>query len=78
MSFKEINDRFGLQFQRGSRVFCDGRLGTITGATHSHIRVRFDGRQNGAPCDPLEVRLVDTMPVGVPAMPAPQALASGQ
>ena len=41
MSFKEINDRFGLQFQRGSRVFCDGRLGTITGATHSHIRVRW-------------------------------------
>lgn len=78
MSFKEIHDRFGLQFQRGSRVFCDGRLGTITGATHSHIRVRFDGRQNGAPCDPLEVRLVDAMPAGLPTLPVAQASASGQ
>lgn len=78
MSFKEINDRFGLQFQRGSRVFCDGRLGTITGATHSHIRVRFDGRQNGAPCDPLEVRLVESMPAVLPAMPAAQLSALGQ
>jgi len=62
MSFKDISERFGVQFQRGSRVYCEGRLGTITGATHSHIRVRFDGRQTGAPCDPLEVRLLDSLP----------------
>lgn len=61
MSFKDISERFGVQFQRGSRVYCEGRLGTITGATHSHIRVRFDGRQTGAPCDPLDIRLVESV-----------------
>ncbi|MGF6347542.1 hypothetical protein [Variovorax sp. W2I14] len=58
MSFKDIRDRFGASFQRGDRVICEGRFGTVASANHSHIRVRFDGRSISAPCDPMDLQLV--------------------
>jgi len=58
MSFKDIRDRFGASFQRGDRVICEGRFGTVASANYSHIRVRFDGRSISAPCDPRDLHLV--------------------
>lgn len=57
MSFEQIRLRFGRSFRRGDRVLCEGRLGTITGTTFPHVRVRFDGRQISVPCDPCELAL---------------------
>ncbi|MDP9991623.1 hypothetical protein J2W28_002800 [Variovorax boronicumulans] len=65
MSFKDIRDRFGASFQRGDRVICEGRFGTVASANYSHIRVRFDGRSISAPCEPRDLQLVD------PAMSSP-------
>ncbi|BEP55380.1 hypothetical protein GmRootV118_26240 [Variovorax sp. V118] len=62
MSFEKIKLRFGRSFRRGDRVVCEGRLGTITGATYPHVRVRFDGRQIAVPCDPCELH-VGTAPI---------------
>jgi len=56
-SFQQIRTQFGRTFHRGDRVASEGRLGSITGATYSHIRVRFDGQQISVPCDPLELQL---------------------
>lgn len=58
MSFKDIRDRFGASFQRGDRVICEGRFGTVASANYSHIRVRFDGKSISAPCDPRDLHLV--------------------
>lgn len=55
MSFEQIRLRFGRSFRRGDRIVCEGRLGTITGTTFPHVRVRFDGRQISVPCDPCEL-----------------------
>lgn len=56
MGLKDIRERYGVSFERGSRVICGGRLGTVAGASNSHIRIKFDGRQISSPCDPLEVQ----------------------
>ena len=56
MSLRDIRERYGVSFERGSRVICGGRLGTVAGASNSHIRIKFDGRQISSPCDPLEVQ----------------------
>ena len=58
MSFKDIRDRFGASFQRGDRVICEGRFGTVASANYSHIRVRFDGKSISAPSDPRDLHLV--------------------
>lgn len=55
MSLKDIRERYGVDFVRGSRVFCEGRIGTVSGASELHIRVKFDGRHISSPCDPLLV-----------------------
>ncbi|MDQ0040742.1 hypothetical protein [Variovorax boronicumulans] len=60
MSFKDIRDRFGASFQRGDRVICEGRFGTVASANYSHIRVRFDGKSISAPCEPRDLQLVDS------------------
>lgn len=70
MSFKDIRDRFGASFQRGDRVICEGRFGTVASANHSHIRVRFDGRSISAPCDPMDLQLVGS--ASSPQLPVPQ------
>ncbi|MET3373577.1 hypothetical protein ABIC89_002639 [Variovorax boronicumulans] len=57
MSFEQIKTQFGRSFQRGDRAVCEGRLGTITGITYPHLRVRFDGQQISVPCDPRELEL---------------------
>ena len=59
MSIKEICELHGLDLERGSRVLCDGRLGTVAGASGPFLRVRFDGNQISSPCDPLEVQPLD-------------------
>lgn len=56
MSLRDIRERYGVSFERGARVICGGRLGTVAGASNSHIRIKFDGRQISSPCDPLEVQ----------------------
>ncbi|KQX87953.1 hypothetical protein [Variovorax sp. Root473] len=71
MSFEQIRLRFGRSFHRGDRVVCEGRLGTITGTTYPHVRVRFDGRQISVPCDPCEVH-VGAAPKIAPSAPEPQ------
>jgi len=58
MSFKDIKNRFGASFQRGDRVFCEGRFGTVASANHKHVRVRFDGKWISAPCEPRDLQLV--------------------
>lgn len=59
MSLRDIRERYGVSFERGNRVMCGGRFGTVAGATDSHVRVKFDGRQISSPCDPLEVQPCD-------------------
>lgn len=61
MSLRDIRERYGVSFERGNRVMCGGRFGTVAGATDSHIRVKFDGRQISSPCDPLEVQPCDPL-----------------
>lgn len=67
MSFEKIRLRFGQSFHRGDRVMCEGRLGTITGTTYPHVRVRFDGRQISVPCDPCAVHAGAASNVAPPA-----------
>ncbi|QOF81679.1 hypothetical protein [Variovorax sp. 38R] len=70
MSLRDIRERYGVSFERGSRVICGGRLGTVAGASNSHIRIKFDGRQISSPCDPLEVQPCHE---GLTDLAAPQA-----
>ncbi|PIF73070.1 hypothetical protein CLU95_0154 [Variovorax sp. 54] len=77
MSLRDIHERYGVSFERGTRVICGGRLGTVAGASNSHIRIKFDGRQISSPCDPLEVQPCHdgaTGPTGLVDL-APQAAA---
>ena len=77
MSLRDIRERYGVSFERGTRVICGGRLGTVAGASNSHIRVKFDGRQISSPCDPMEVQPCHegaTGPTGLADL-APQASA---
>lgn len=69
VSLKDINRQYGLALLKGGRVYCDNRYGTITGASASHIRVRFDGRVLASPCDPLAVRVVDQTDISQPVAP---------
>ncbi|WP_432730661.1 hypothetical protein [Variovorax sp. W6] len=59
MTIKEICRQHGLDLERGSRVLCDGRFGTVSGASGPFLRVKFDGNQISSPCDPLDVRPLD-------------------
>lgn len=56
MTLKEFCRLHGLHLERGSRVRCGSRLGTVTGTAGLLIRVRFDGNQISSPCDPLEIQ----------------------
>ena len=71
MSFEKIRLRFGRTFHRGERVVCEGRPGTITGATYPHVRVRFDGRLIAVPCDPCELH-VGAAPIATLSTLGPQ------
>jgi len=59
MTIKEICRQHGLDLERGSRVLCDGRFGTVAGASGRFLRVKFDGNQISSPCDPLDVQPID-------------------
>jgi len=63
MTIREICARHGLQLERGSRVLCEGRPGTIVGASGPLLRVKFDGKQISSRCDPLDVQVLGA---GVP------------
>lgn len=56
MTIREICTRHGLDLERGSRVICEGRLGTIVGASGPLLRVKFDGNQISSRCDPIDVQ----------------------
>lgn len=56
MTIREICARHGLALERGSRVLCEGRSGTIVGASGPLLRVKFDGKQISSRCDPLDVQ----------------------
>lgn len=51
MGLRYVRDRYRVPARRGGRVWIDGRVGTITSASH-HIRVRFDGERHSTPCHP--------------------------
>lgn len=59
MKFEGIRHKSGTKFQKGSRVECEGKLGTVTGMRGPLVRVRFDGKNLSSPCDPADVRLLD-------------------
>lgn len=39
-------------------MLCEGRPGTIVGASGPLLRVKFDGKQISSRCDPLDVQLL--------------------
>ncbi|MET3390524.1 MULTISPECIES: hypothetical protein [unclassified Variovorax] len=69
MTIKEICRLHGLDLERGSRVLCDGRLGTVAGANGRFLRVKFDGNQISSPCDPLDVQPVEPTTISSPIGP---------
>lgn len=55
-----VRETYAVPAKRGGRVRVDGRIGTITSATH-HIRVRFDGEKFSRSCHPTwRVEYLDT------------------
>src|SRR5258708_1544079 len=46
MSFKYIQDNYGVPAKRGQRVRSGGKLGTITSAMNQYINIRWDGDKN--------------------------------
>lgn len=53
MSFKYIQDFYGVPAKRGQRVKYRGRIGSITSASGHYINIRFDGdKQTTGPFHP--------------------------
>lgn len=46
MSFKYIQDYYGVPAKRGQRVKHKDKLGTITSAQNQYINIRWDGDKN--------------------------------
>jgi len=70
MSLRYIRQSFGLDLERGIRVQCEGRLGTITGARGNLVRVKFDGNCISSPCDPRGLKRIGDVSGPIAAGPS--------
>jgi hypothetical protein len=55
MSFKYIQDYYGVPAKRGQRVEWRGKSGVITSSTNQYINIRFDGdKETTGPFHPTD------------------------
>lgn len=55
MSFKYIEQAYGVRYKRGQRVLGLGQPGRVTRATH-YLYVRLDGMRHSVPFHPTDVK----------------------